>query len=348
MNARSCCELLADMVAIPSPSRQEAVLARELHARLEALGFQAWLDSAGNVVGEIGSDTGPTILLLGHMDTVPKPLPTHTEGRILHGRGAVDAKGPLAAMICAAAARRDAPYRIRVVGAVEEETPSSRGAVEVTRSAPLDAVLIGEPTGWSDLVFGYKGKLDLTYRVERPQAHSSHPGEKASEAVVAFWERVLELLGPQGTAFGLPSATLSTIHGDLVVAEATVSCRLPVDFPVAGFLDELRSACGGGTVTVDNAVPAALTSRSDAVVRHLTNAIRRHGGRPRHLLRGGSSDMNTVRAVWDVPIATYGPGDHTLEHTDNEWIDLDEYLRSISVISTTLDGLAAELCETRG
>ena len=47
---------------------------------------------------------GPTkIVLLGHIDTVPGEIPVRVEDGVLHGRGSVDAKGPLATFVAAAA-----------------------------------------------------------------------------------------------------------------------------------------------------------------------------------------------------------------------------------------------------
>jgi [amino group carrier protein]-lysine/ornithine hydrolase len=226
---------------------------------------------------------------------------------------------------------------------VEEETPGGRGAVEVTRSSPPDAVIIGEPTGWDSVVFGYKGKLDLTYRAWRAPSHSSDPSEKATEAVVSFWMRLIELLGPTGPQFDLPSAALCGLDGDTTEARATVACRLPANFDVAGFVHRLRDGASQNELTVENAVAAVRRPRSDPVVRHLSRSVRARGGSPTHRLRGGTSDMNTVAAVWDVPMATYGPGDHTLEHGDQERIELDHYLRAISVLADALDGLGGEL-----
>jgi LysW-gamma-L-lysine carboxypeptidase len=51
--------------------------------------------------------------------------------------------------------------------------------------------------------------------------------------------------------------------------------------------------------------------------------------------------MNTLAEVWDVPMATYGPGDSALDHSDDEHIALDEYLRGIAVLRTALRHLAA-------
>src|SRR5260370_8447950 len=88
------------MLAVGSVSRQERELGQWLVSRLRAMGFAARRDEAGNVIAFWGS--GPReVLLLGHMDTVPGFIPVRREGNRLFGRGAVDAKGPLAAAITA-------------------------------------------------------------------------------------------------------------------------------------------------------------------------------------------------------------------------------------------------------
>ncbi len=62
---------------------------------MQALGFRARIDEAGNAIGELGKGER-TIVLLGHIDTVPGQIRVRREGDILFGRGTVDAKGPLA------------------------------------------------------------------------------------------------------------------------------------------------------------------------------------------------------------------------------------------------------------
>src|SRR5437867_13336497 len=95
-------ELLEEMLSIPSPSTQERQLGQWLVSRLRSMGFAARRDEAGNVVAFWGS--GPReVVLLGHIDTVPGFIPVRRDGDRLFGRGAVDAKGPLAAAITAGA-----------------------------------------------------------------------------------------------------------------------------------------------------------------------------------------------------------------------------------------------------
>ena len=337
-------ELLREMLAIPSPSGREQDLAAFLAARLGKLGFAERIDEAGNVIGEIGSGPGPVIMLLSHLDTAGPPLPARTGGGWLHGRGAVDAKGPLAAMICAAARRPGFAGRIQVVGAVEEEK-LSRGAHHLAASLPPpDRLIVGEPSGWSGVVLGYKGKIDLGYRVSRPPTHSTNPQPKATEVAIGFWQAVRAALGPELSheRFDRPAATLRGMGGDPVHAWIDVDCRVPPGFDAGALADTLRAAAGGGELNIIRHIPAVRQSRANPAARALFAAIRRHGGQPRPLLKTGTSDMNTVSGSWPVPMAAYGPGDSSLDHSRDERITIEEYLRGVAVLATALGELEQE------
>lgn len=337
--------LLRSLVQIPSPSYGEARLAEHLVGVLRELGFTAHIDGAGNAVGVLDRGPGPTVMLLGHMDTVPDQIPVRAEQNRLYGRGAVDAKGPLAAMVCAAATAQDYRGRIVVVGAVEEETPLSRGAVLIRDThEPPDALIVGEPSGWETVVLGYKGKLDLAYRVSCPATHSSSPEPKASERAAAAWSVLLELLGTDiRSSFDAPWPCLVSIRGDLVEAEAEMSIRTPPGFDDGALVEALRRRLPDGDLRVINTIPACRVSRDTAVVRALSAGVRSQQARPAFKVKTGTSDMNTVAAHWDVPMATYGPGDGRLDHSDDEHIILTDYLRGIGVLRHALTCLAEDL-----
>lgn len=335
--------LLREMLEIPSSSYQERPLADYLAEAMRGLGFQAHIDGVGNVVGVIERGPGPTVMLLGHMDTVPGRLPVRSEDGRLYGRGAVDAKGPLAAMICAAAGAVDFPGRIVVVGVVEEETPRSRGAMAIraTHARP-DALIIGEPSGWSSVVLGYKGKLDLRYTVKCPATHPSNPVPKASELAVGCWDALVELLGPDAShsVFDQPGATLVQLNGDLTSATADLSIRTPPGFDVDALVSGLRERIPSGRLEVLNSVAACRVGRADPVVRALVSGIRRLHAKPRLVVKTATSDMNTLAELWDIPMATYGPGDSSLDHADDEHIVLSDYLRGIDALTIALSELA--------
>ena len=135
MDRAAAIELVHGLVAIPSLSRQEAVASTWLVSQMRGAGFdRAFVDDAGNAVGELGDLDAPrTIVLLGHIDTVPGNIPVRIEDDLLYGRGSVDAKGPLATFVAGAArfgsaAAKAANLRVVVVGAVEEEAATSKGA----------------------------------------------------------------------------------------------------------------------------------------------------------------------------------------------------------------------------
>jgi len=184
--------LLEDLVSIPSPSGQEGEASAYLVSWMAAHGFDARLDAAGNAVGSRGD--GPRrLVLLGHIDTFPGELPVRREGDCLYGRGTVDAKGPLCAF-AAAVAEIAVPsdWQVLVVGAVEEEAATSRGARHLLNQGSVpQACVIGEPSGWDRITLGYKGRLLAEVRLRAPFAHSAGPARLPAEQAVDLWNAVV-------------------------------------------------------------------------------------------------------------------------------------------------------------
>jgi LysW-gamma-L-lysine carboxypeptidase len=338
VSEQAALRLLREMLEIPSPSGEEGKLAAYLTQAMTGLGLRARTDEAGNAIGVADHGAGPHVMLLGHLDTVPDQIPVREAGGRLYGRGASDAQGPLAAMICAAAGAAGFRGRISVIGAVEEELPSARGAIAIRETYPRpDACIIGEPSGSRSVVIGYKGKLDLRYTVECRSAHTTSPEPKASELAAGCWAALNEVLGPADhTAFRLPGATLESICGDVTRAEATMGVRTPPGFDAGAFVAGLRERLPAGTLTVLAARTPCVADRRNPVVQALTAGIRRRPAQPSLVLKTATSDMNTLAEVWDLPMASYGPGDSKLDHTSEESIALDDYLFSIAVLSDAL------------
>jgi LysW-gamma-L-lysine carboxypeptidase len=345
VSAEAAIGLLRRMLEIPSSSCEESELASYLAEAMTGLGFDAFVDQAGNAVGRIDRGPGPHVMLLGHLDTVPGQIPVRRAAGNLYGRGASDAKGPLAAMICAAANAAAFTGKISVIGAVEEEVPSARGAVAVRDSQqPPAACIIGEPSGWSAVVIGYKGKLDLRYAVECPSAHPTSPAPKATELATDCWVALKDILGPTDhTVFARPGLTLESLSGDTATAVARIGVRIPPGLDTGALLAELRSRLTAGTLSVLGARSPCLADHRNPAVRALVAGIRRRSGQPRLLVKTATSDMNTLAEKWDVPMASYGPGESKLDHTDEEHIAIDDYFLAITVLSDALTQLSQTL-----
>ncbi|HZM81201.1 MAG TPA: [LysW]-lysine hydrolase [Candidatus Limnocylindrales bacterium] len=341
-NERAETRLLRELVEIPSPSGQEGRIAQHLVSWMDKLGYRTGIDEVGNAVGEIGDPDGPTVVLLGHMDTVPGEVPVRVEGTRLYGRGSVDAKGPLAAFVCAGARVGDIiNARLVVIGAVDEERDSV-GARHAAGQYRPDAVVVGEPSGADAVVIGYKGVLRFLVQLHRPPTHSSSPEPKAVEEAVRLWQAIHGScpVDPGSPLFDQTIPTLLSIEGDMREARVVVSCRTPVGFDSGAFEDWLRSAVGDDNLTVLERTPAVRRPRTDPVARALCAAIRRAGATPATKVKLGTADMNVVAEHWPVPTAVYGPGDSRLDHSAEEHIDLDEYLHAISVLAAALPEIA--------
>jgi [amino group carrier protein]-lysine/ornithine hydrolase len=335
--------MLRRMVEIPSPTGREGELARYVLAQMRELGFRARIDPAGNVIGETGPPGEPAIMLLGHLDTVPGDLPVREDDGALYGRGTVDAKGPLAAMIWAAAG---SAKRLVVVGAAGEEGLSP-GAWYLVRGARPAAVIIGEPSGVGTVVVGFKGIVRFTLRVTCEPAHTSSPGPKAVEVAARFWQDLGQHLGqayPGGRHFDRAIPALVRMSGDTVRAEADITCRIPPGFDFTAFRNWLAGRAGDGLLTFTEELPAVRSPRTDPVVQALSDAVRAHAGPPAVKVKLGTSDMNIVGPAWGVPIAAYGPGDARLDHSGNERIVIAEYLTAIAVLRDAISAIAGTRC----
>ncbi len=341
--------LLERMVAIDSPSGDEGELAEYLVSVMNELGFDAHIDGAGNAVGvRSGESTGqPTreLVLLGHMDTVPGDVPRRIEGGRLYGRGSVDAKGPLATFVLACARARVAPNaRLVVVGAVEEECETSKGArFRAERAAP-EACVIGEPSGWDAITLGYKGCLRVDYTLTQPGGLGSGPRGAVGERYTAFWQGVLALAadhdGDSEKLFERLLPSLSSIRtstdGLYDRVEATLRFRLPPGIDTVRLRTKLESLAGEAELRFYGEEPAWTSSRTTPLARAFQRSLRDHDTKPRLKHKTGTSDMNVLGPVWGCPILAYGPGDSLLDHTPDEHIEIAEYERAIDVLGGAL------------
>ena len=343
--AASHIDLLHGLVAIPSLSGQEANAVDYLVAEMTARGLEAHVDRAGNAVGVKGN--GPTkIVLLGHIDTVPGDIPVRVVDGVLHGRGSVDAKGPLATFVAAVAEATGDNATITVVGAVGEESMGSPGATEAATWPAPDFCIIGEPSGWDAVCLGYRGTISFTYRLKQAGRHTAGPGETVGELGVQFWNTLLAEIqelnfDAEGyNAIGSSLRSIATSSDGLYdTVEMSIGIRIPPSVPSERVLTIIDSLRDDAEIELHGVQEGYSTDKKNRMTPPFLRAIRAQGGNPRFTRKLGTADMTVVGPIWKCPIVAYGPGDASLDHTPEERIDLDDYLRAVRILTSVLNDL---------
>ncbi|MFN8402035.1 MAG: M20/M25/M40 family metallo-hydrolase [Anaerolineales bacterium] len=264
---------------------------------------------------------------------------------MLYGRGAVDAKGPLACFVDAVAkvGAKDG-WQFVVIGAVEEER-DSEGARFVVNQYKPDFAIIGEPNHWDRIALGYKGSAWANVIVKREQAHTASGEETAAEAAVDVWLKIKAYVNgfneDKKRVFDQLLLTLrgidSSQDGFEQTATLKVGVRLPVEVLPEDWYKKLNEIIGDCHLErIGFAIPAWGCEKNTPLVRAFLSGIRSQGGEPRFVYKTGTADLNIVAPVWRCPAVVYGPGDSSLDHTPNEHIELAEYARAVDVLTNAL------------
>jgi LysW-gamma-L-lysine carboxypeptidase len=334
-------DLLVELVRHYSPSTHESPAVQFLTEWMGNNDFRAHIDEAGNACGERGEPDAPhTLMLLGHIDTVPGQIQVRIQDGKLYGRGSVDAKGSLAAFAQATSkAQIPADWRVVVIGAVEEEVATSKGAYFARDRFSPDFCIIGEPSGADRITLGYKGRLLIDYTLSHPIAHTARPEPTVGALGANFWHKVEQWAEEKNAGidryFDQVMASLRTINTGsdhfCDTLHMTMGFRLPPGLTPQEVFDAVSQfAPTGGELRPYSMEQAYQGNRTNALVRGMSAAIRATGGQPGFVLKTGTSDMNVVGVKWACPIIAYGPGDSNLDHTPNEHLPLDEYDLAVS------------------
>jgi len=351
--------LLTNLLGIYSPSGKEGDIATFLAEEMKKLGFQVGLDAIGNVIGVVG-EGGPTIFLCGHMDTVAGHLPLRVEEEKIYARGAVDAKGPLAAMVMAAAEVAKEPTfkgKVLLASVVEEEATSRGVRHMITQGIQADYAIFGEPSGVENITIGYKGQIQLKVICKTQTGHSSTPWlyENAIENAYDLWLQIKNSYPPVEKAespFNAVTACLTKINGGKATSvipfevEMFVDIRVPPQFTTLQVVHETQNVIAryqeanpkvNVKSSVEDTVEPFEVNKTSPLVHALSSSVRKVLNKPATLLRKtGTGDMNILGKAMNLPIVTYGPGDSHLDHTLDEHIVIGEYLDSIQVFKETL------------
>ncbi len=353
MNAttREAVELLRRMIAIPSPSRDEAGTADLLYDFLARHG--AAPERLHNNVYARSAEfdpARPTLLLNSHHDTV-RPAATYTrdpyaptiEGDRLYGLGSNDAGASAVSLIETFLTFRDRPLPFNLLLAItaEEECSGEHGIRALLPAAGrIDMALVGEPTSMQAAV-GERGLVVLDCTARGRSGHAAR-GEGVNALYIAMddiarlrefrFDRTSELLGPIGIA--VTQIAAGTQHN--VVPD---ECRFVVDVRTTdAYTNEetvelLRGALRSEAVPRSTRIHAMAVADSHPLVR-----AARAVGRTTFV-----SPTASDRTLMPFPALKMGPGASARSHTADEYVLISEIDEAIALYGRWIEALAKEI-----
>ena len=355
----------------------EAALGEFVARYLSGLGCQVETQEVApgqfNVFGSLPDAPGgrAALLLEAHLDTVPlEPMPDALQPRLangrVYGRGACDTKGSLAGMLYAFKLLSENPAALScrpvLMAAVDEEV-GQRGIRAYAETQPkLDGAVVGEPTNLAPVVV-HKGCIRWRVRTVGKAAHTSRPAEgnnaiyQMVEFINQFRARIESSLAAKAHPLaGSPTATIGVIHGGLQVNIVPDSCYIEIDRrtvpgedakAVLAEVDDLirRIEAENPEYHIVREEPFTLspyldTSPDSQIAQCALAACANILGAGELGAVAYGSDASRIAAIAGVPAIVLGPGSIAQAHTADEWVLIEEVVRSAE--------LYAEICRLFG
>jgi len=319
-----------------------------------------------NVVARFGRRGGPTLLFNGHLDVVDSAGMSHDawsadvrEGRIF-GRGSSDMKSGIGAM-CAAAARAAAHIHgeVIVTAVIDEEYASLGTRALLAAGLRADAAIITEPTQLA-IMPAHKGFAWLEIETQGRAAHGSR-WELGVDAIsrmgrvlveLEFFDREV-LAARSHPLLGRASMHASTISGGAGMSTYPDRCVLAVERrTLPGERDdavqhEIVDACrralapigADAKVNMFLSAPPSDVAVDAPIVRALQQAARAEGSDAPVLGMSAWTDAALFNEA-GIPAVCFGPGDISLAHADEEFVEVAQIERAAAVLTR----LALEWC----
>lgn len=358
-------KLLAELIALPSvnpaflPARHPHAGERRVADFLMATAARAGLDvelqkvlpSRANVIARLlpKNKIRQTILLAPHLDTVgadaTKFIPQRKNGR-LHGRGACDTKGSVAALLAAFCELAEAHARpqeteIVFVGLIDEEHAQAGSRALVASGFRADLAIVGEPTKLQ-VVTAHKGSLWLDLTTQGKAAHGATPHlgknaihEMACIVDVLETDYAAQLRRRKHSLLGAATVNVGKIFGGTQPNIVPDACSIAIDrrtLPgeteasvrreITALLRAKKLAANISSAKLAPAVPLETNPKLPLVQSFLRAAKQ---------TRPAGVDFfcdAAVLAAGGIPSVVFGPGDIAQAHTVDEWISLAEVKRA--------------------
>lgn len=314
--------LARTLIDIESTTGQEGPVARVLAEYLRGRGYSVLEQPvAGDRINVVAAVGEPALVFSTHFDCVPPFFPSRVEGGILHGRGACDAKGILAAQVAAAERLRAAgETRIGLVFVAGEERGSDGAKAANTIASQSKYLINGEPTELK-LGLATRGCFRVRLTAHGKAAHSGYPqlGESAIEKLM---DVLLSLRGadwPADPELGRTHYTVGLIKGGVAPNVIPPHAEAEVFFRTVGDHDALRATLHA---TVAGRVDVQEILELPAVRLHTVPGFETE-------VFAYFSDVPFL-SKWGTPLLL-GPGTIHVAHTDHEHVVIADLERAVDM-----------------
>lgn len=318
-----------------------------------------------------GEASDGVVIWNGHLDTVPygamedwhtDPSVPVRKGTRLFGRGASDMKSGLCAMVSALcrykrSGKRPA-YTICFIGTCDEEK-YGLGAKDVLEKGGMGdcrQILIGEPTGLK-LGMAQKGCVWLELNLHGKTSHGAYP-EQGCSAVEYGWQMTRQMKSYVESfshdLLGNSTANVTQMEGGTAPNMIPESCRILMDIRmVPGLTDQMvmeraqrslaeaRETSGGileGHIQIRNN-RKAIEIREDApLVRCMKRCMINEGIEPERTGINFFTDASILtRDIPDAQVLLFGPGDPSMAHQPDEFVDLEKYEKAVRILTAMIE-----------
>jgi putative selenium metabolism hydrolase len=350
-------KILIELVRTRSLSGEEKEIAGVIREKMEDVGVDSVrVDRLGNVIAEVKGGGRRKIMFEGHMDHVPEgnienwrvhPYSGEIIDGRLYGRGSVDMKASIAAMISAAGRMRELEDDIYFAFVVHEEDQEGFGIRYVIEKEGIkpDVVILGEPTNLN-VAIGHRGRAEILLKAAGLSCHSSMPeeGENALFNIIDAISRIRQvdlryhpLLG-RGT---IAPVNINCKPGIIPVIPEKCTALLDLRFVPGENIEEILRRISSDKVSAQIAkrrikcytgyeeeVLALFPSwiyegvLSDRAVRVLPQA--------KKIVWRFGTDGSYTAGIAGIPTIGYGPGDDRLAHKPNENVSVDDVRRAVN------------------
>jgi len=235
-------EILREFIATPSHSHDTADFEELVASKVGEINDVRFMPVQGigrNVVSRVVHDDSlPTVIISGHMDTVPvcegwtrEPLQATVEGDLMYGLGSADMKSGLALAVRVFRTLADlGTVNATFLGTVDEEGDCTGAFTFLDKEPEADLAILAEPTN-AMVMMGCRGRLVYDILVRGRSAHGARPdrGVNAIDEACRFTLALQDLDFAEHDILGRGSACVLSMEGGTDTLSVPETCRMKLD-----------------------------------------------------------------------------------------------------------------------